>query len=509
MIISTIIFIVISTILYKKWHDRRFNDLIEKLPSPIKSRIPFVGHIYLLTQQLQKIKKDGKIGEAFFQFNSRLANQFRSEGICAVDLGPIAGVHVPIFKASLMKDILSDAKNLKKSPTYHVGIDYVGNDNLVLSYGDEWRASRRIINPAFHFSVLETFTCTFNKCADEFCNKVKDKIIPDVQKIISHYLLKSLMETSLGFEVGRGDKTIDEYLENLEIYQECIGERLSNIFLQSDLIYNLSATGKRAKRALKPMHEFSSNAIRKRSDYLKTINADNHTDKRKSCLVDTLIIENMKNPTLFTSDFIRNQIDTFTFAGHDTVSMSLKNALFQIAINPEVQKKIHEEIDNNLSIEEIKFIRSEVTNKLTYLDAVIKESMRMIPAINFIGRTITSEIKIGDYTLPVGCYPLLNLYDLGRDPEQFKDPDTFNPGRFLPDNEENQKRHPFAFLPFSAGLRNCIGQKFAINELKTFLIKILYHFKISTTIKMEDIRLIQGLSLHMSETIDMNFERRR
>ena len=330
-------------------------------------------------------------------------------------MGPMGGVHVILCKAAFFKDMLLDTKNIRKSSLYILITDFLGNHSLVLQDGGEWKEARKLLNPAFHYSVLEQFTSAFNRTADELCHRVKGQTVSNVHRVLSHYLLKSLLETS---HVQPGDESIlDEYLEGCEHYQECHSARMTNPMFQFDMVYNLSPTGRRRDRIVKKLHDFSTNAIKKRHEYLKSGNVDGAEDgkKCKSCLVDTLIREHIRNPIVITFDYIRSQLDAFIFAGHDTVSHTLRNTLFFIATHAHVQKRLHEEIDEMLDSACVETITTEMANKLAYLDAVIKESMRMIPAASVIGRTKQSETKIGDYTLPIGCYPFMNIFELHRD----------------------------------------------------------------------------------------------
>lgn len=131
--------------------------------------------------------------------------------------------------------------------------------------------------------------------------------------------------------------------------------------------------------------------------------------------------------------------------------------------------------------------------ELKYLECCIKEAMRLFPSIPAVMRTITEDTKIGDYTLPAGLSVALLIYGMHRNPSVYPDPDVYKPERFLP--EQSAGRHPYAFLPFSAGPRNCIGktrfthfhfvflnlffiiianlgQKYAMLELKVVLVNI-------------------------------------
>lgn len=99
----------------------------------------------------------------------------------------------------------------------------------------------------------------------------------------------------------------------------------------------------------------------------------------------------------------------------------------------------------------------EDTNHLKFMECCLKESIRLFPSLPAIQRTLSEEVRMGGYTLPAGTTVGVLIYALHRNADHFPDPEEFKPERFM--LEESAGRHPYAFIPFSAGARNCIGNR--------------------------------------------------
>ena len=149
--------------------------------------------------------------------------------------------------------------------------------------------------------------------------------------------------------------------------------------------------------------------------------------------------------------------------GHDTSAMLLTSLFYHIGHHPEVQERLWQELDP--FFEQIESDVSTLTTDdgrpqisldklkdLKYLECVIKEGLRLNPSVPFVGRKVHEDMVIKDYQIPKGTIVYCFLYMLHRDPEIFPEPEKFKPERFLPENTTG--RHPFAYVPFSAGPRN-------------------------------------------------------
>lgn len=112
---------------------------------------------------------------------------------------------------------------------------------------------------------------------------------------------------------------------------------------------------------------------------------------------------------------------------------------------------------------------------MRYLDRVMKESIRIYPTVTQVGRRVTEEFEVEGYKIPEGTMALVSIWGCSRDERYFPNPEHFDPDRWLPENSKN--RHAYAHIPFSAGPRNCIGQKFAQLEEKAMLSMMIRNFK--------------------------------
>jgi len=105
------------------------------------------------------------------------------------------------------------------------------------------------------------------------------------------------------------------------------------------------------------------------------------------------------------------------------------------------------------------------------------------------------------YDIPSGCTVIMHIYNIHRNSDQFPNPEKFDPDNFLP--ERVAKRHPYAHIPFSAGPRNCIGQKFAMLELKTVLSNILRHYRLRSLDTRDTVNLMSELVLKPEKGINL------
>ena len=168
-----------------------------------------------------------------------------------------------------------------------------------------------------------------------------------------------------------------------------------------------------------------------------------------------LLIEAHMNNELSKSDIVE-EVDTFMFEGHDTVATNIAFCLYLLASHPEIQRKVQAEMDEIFGENTQNDPSYSDLSKMRYLEKCIRETLRLYPSIPVMSRRIQgdSDVHIDGYEVPPGTNVIMLNYHLHRDEDQFHDPDSFNPDRFSVSNRDN-----YSYVPFSAGPRNCIGQK--------------------------------------------------
>lgn len=422
-----------------------------------------------------------------------------------------------MIRAKDAERILSSAKYNEKSFLYGF-LHPLLKTGLLTSAGDKWHARRRMLTPAFHFNILKEFFEVFREESDKLVAILERNAGKSVNviPIATQFTLNTVCESAMGVKLSNLGTDGVAYHHNINEFSVLFMERIMRPWLYPDFFYKLFGGRAKLDKVLEPIHSFTRSIIKERKANFKidtktvddkSANDENvyfRSKKRRYAMMDTLL--KAQSDGLIDDEGIIEETDTFTFEGHDTTSSAVTFTLLLLAHNPEAQEKIFEEIQNVKGGENDRELTIDDFNKMDYLDRVLKESMRIYPPVPSISRVNTEDFEYDGVTHKKGTTLQIHIFDVHRDPEVFPDPEKFDPDRFLPENCIG--RNNFAYIAFSAGMRNCIGQKFALLELKVAFTKIIEKFKILPVTKREEVRFILDLILRSKYPIEMKFEKR-
>ncbi|GFQ89197.1 cytochrome P450 4C1 [Trichonephila clavata] len=346
--------------------------------------------------------------------------------------------------------------------------------NLEIGSGTKWRGRRKLLTPAFHFSILDEFIPTFQEQSSVLISKLQSLVHEpwvDVVPLITACTLDIICQTAMGVNIDAQSGRNTEYVRAVNEIEEAFMYRVLRPWLYPDFIFKWTAYGRSYDANIRLVKELTRKVLKEKKG--------RH----------------------------RVEVDTFMFGGHETTAMSLSWTLYCLGHNPEIQQKVQEELDDIFgSVIDRNIVREDLT-KMKYLECVIKESLRLYPVIPFIGRECNEPFRVLGHTVPAGSLCLILICELHLDPESFPEPEKFIPERFLPENRVG--RHPYAYVPFSAGPRNCIGQKFAMIEEKIVLANILKKFRVTSLDPKDKVITTPNLTTKNVKPLRLRFEPRK
>ncbi|XP_061770989.1 cytochrome P450 4B1 [Nerophis ophidion] len=352
-------------------------------------------------------------------------------------------------------------------------------DGLLVSKGQKWFRHRRLLTPGFHYDVLKSYTSLMSDSAKTMLDKWElyssNGESFELFKHVSLMALDSILKCAFSYDSNcQTESGTNIYIKSVYELADLINLRLRIFPYHNNLVFYLSPHGFRYRRACKVAHSHTEDVIKKRKEALKEeAKPENIKKKRNLDFLDILLLARDENQQGLSDEDIRAEVDTFMFEGHDTTASGISFILYTLACHPLHQQKCRDEVTQVLDGKDN--IEWEDLSKLPYTTMCIKESLRLYPPVPGMGRKTTKPITFFDgRTLPAGSLVGTSVFALHRNSTVWENPHVFDPLRFLPEN--TSQRSPHAFVPFSAGPRNCIGQNFAMNEMKVVVALTLRRF---------------------------------
>lgn len=396
--------------------------------------------------------------------------------------------------------IVSDPEILKKilvsDFTHFTNRNLTGFDHpmekkmFFLLEGDDWRSARATCSQAFSSLKIKSMSRHIHHSAEYLVQVIGKRQQQtsatelEVKELYKAYALNAMGKSLFGIEVDAYDwNAVDP-----------MWAKALNYFKVSNLSMVLSMI---LPSWFKTMINFT--VFNKEGLVCFELVTKGIIDKRRNCdvsreyddFVSIMIKSNMdqnrnERMRVFSDQEITANCATFLIAGTETSTLALTIISYLLATHPKEQQKLYEEIkgasEGDLSMASKKLPSSETLASLEYLDAIIKESLRLFPpavvAERRVSQEYTLELKDGKkVTLPLGSFVWIPIFNIHRSEKNFFRPNDFIPDRFIIKEEKNSI-NPMTYMPFGAGPRNCIGMRLALVNVKHAIASILLNFKL-------------------------------
>ncbi|KAL8262720.1 hypothetical protein R6Q59_024069 [Mikania micrantha] len=450
-----VISIALATIVFflYKLTTRRHTSTKKRLPEPW--RLPIIGHMHHL------------IGTLPHRGVMDLARKYGP--LMHLQLGEVSTIVVssPKWAKEILTTYDIHFANRPESLTGEI-IAYQNTDIVLAPYGEYWRQLRKICTLEF---LSGKKVKSFQSVREDECWNLVQEIkasgsgrpVNLFEKIFN--LVATVMSRTA---FGRGIKDQKEFTEIVkEILRETGGFDVADIFPSKKFLHHLSGKRGRLTRIHYKLDKLINNLVSEHK--LQLNNTKNET------LLDVLLRLKESNEFPLTSDNVKAIILDMFGAGIDTTSGTVEWAISELLRCPRAMEKLQAELTQSLKGKER--INEEDVQNLTYLNLVIRETLRLHPPLPLVmPRECRQPMNLAGYDVANKTRLIINAYAINRDPVYWKDAETFNPERF-----ENSATTvigaDYEYLPFGAGRRMCPGVTLGLANVQLPLAHIMYYFR--------------------------------
>lgn len=371
-----------------------------------------------------------------------------------------------VFSPTGAQHVLVDAAGgyRKETPVYLELAAMLG-DGLLTSQDERWRRQRRFVAPLFTRRRVEDYAGAMAEEAE----RVVDRWRPaadagatiDVYEEAARYTVRVVSRILFGADVEAAIPAVRAALPLL-------GEQILRRGLSPRPLPRSWPTPamRRAERARTDTYGVVDSLIAARR-------AGGQDGNGNDLLGRLLAARDPERGDALTDDEIRDQVLIFLLAGHETTATTVACALHLLGGHPDVARRVRAEADQVVG--GAAWTAQDVA-ALDYTAAVVKETLRLYPPAYVVPRLSTTDDVVDGYAIPAGSITLVGTWALHRHPAHWSQPERFDPDRFVP--EASDARHRYAWIPFGAGARACIGAQFAMMEAVIVLASLVQTFDV-------------------------------
>ncbi|NXJ08734.1 C340 protein, partial [Odontophorus gujanensis] len=448
-------------VLYGIWPYQTFKKLGIPGPQPVPFWGTFLGYRQgFLNFDQMCFEKYGKIWGIF---------DGRKPVMAILDLG--------LIKTILVKECYSTFTNRR-----NFGLNGRLESAVSIAEDDQWKRIRTVLSPTFTSGKLKEMYPIIKLYSEKLVKNIEKKVADEeflnMKNIFGAYSMDVVTSTSFSVDIDSMSNPNDPFVTNIKKFLKF--SFLNPFFVLIVLFPFMIPVLEKMKVTLLPSEvmDFFDVVFTKMK---KEREEGYHTDRVDflQLMIDSQSSQDSSKTAgekdsykSLSDEEILAQALIFVFAGYETTSSTLSYISYHLAIHPDVQKRLQDEIDANLPNKATPTY--DAVMQMEYLDMVVNETLRLYPPGGRIERVCKKTVEYNGMTIPEGMVVMIPAYVLHRDPEYWPKPEEFRPERFSKENKKNID--PYTFLPFGAGPRNCIGMRFALLIMKVALVVLLQNF---------------------------------
>ncbi|ENN78040.1 hypothetical protein YQE_05477, partial [Dendroctonus ponderosae] len=391
-----------------------------------------------------------------------------------------------IFREPAQVEKIFSTSALTAKDDIYKFIKYFDGEGLISGSGAKWKKDKRLLSPLFlKRNIVQYFGVMLNhaQILAGILEQEADRPAFDIQHYLHRAVADIVNETIIGVQTNAQCGELDDFLSCIGRGYQLVHERMVKPWLQVEFIFRLTPKYKELTQTRQVLRQ-----VKKSHSHLGP--------KEIACrtILEQMLDIRDEVPDFSTDEELIHHMTTFYSASEDTATSICSFALVMMGMYPEYQKRVVEEMHSVIGCEEL---REEHLQRLDELQMVLKETLRLFPIAPLLLRKVSQNIEIDGFNIPAGTSLVVSIQNIHRDPRFWAKPNDFYPEHFLP--EAVKKRHPYAYLPFSAGARGCIGKPYAYMIMKTLLVTILRKYSVEAVGSLQDKPITADISVRFKD----------
>jgi cytochrome P450 len=407
--------------------------------------------------------------------------------------GDVFQFRVGFYRIILVSDpalveevFLGKARSFRKGP-FERGTAVAAANGLFISEGDFWKRQRRMMSPPFHNKAIAGYAEAIVGIADRVCAGWQPGEARDLYRDSTRLALAVAGKTLFDADIDPDASGDSEQLARVvTAFMTGVSDRIEQVLPAPRWLPT------RANRTLRAAVTALDRAV---YGFIAERRAHPARNAGRTDLLSLLLGAQDEDGAGMTDQQVRDEAITLFVAGHETSAVTLSAALHYIARDPEVQRRLQDEVTTALGE---RAPTAADLPRLGYVERVVKEALRLFPPPYGIDREVIEDVTIGGYHFPRGHVVLAAPYALHRDPRHWSDPERFDPERWT--TPATKALPKGVYMPFGLGPRVCIGGAFAMLELVLVLARFCQRFQFAA-VPDRDMVPIPGFALRPSQVV--------